>query len=46
MGDPPFNGSINLTGDGARYEVLFRTPGTYRYGCSINSDMSGAAIVQ
>jgi plastocyanin len=47
IGTPLFPSSPqNMSGVGTFYEHRFETPGTFRYECSLHSNMSGTVIVQ
>jgi plastocyanin len=42
---PGFVSSGLETGNGSRYELMFITPGTYRYNCAIHGDLMTGTIV-
>jgi plastocyanin len=45
IGMPGFVSSGLETGNGSRYELMFITPGTYRYNCAIHGDLMTGTIV-
>lgn len=47
LGSPGFTSSTIKTGDGSTHQVVFSTPGTYRYDCAVHGTiMSGTIVVR